>query len=303
MEYKVIPDAVSTERAPGRRSGLTRALQATIVLVLVASSAATAILIRRWLGSGNSRLVSITDGRIRMTIILVGISCLLAILNGLALERSRPRWPALAGFALAFGGLVPGVVEAWGWWRWGWQFLIFPIATVWAWSLALGLIALLSTAHLPRRWWWVRQSAVLAIFLLALFVSDRLWLPWKSMGGTFPPAWLDVAAVGAMCAGVITVVLHELGKLKGRETLAESLMRVRLSCPRCGSTEQLSVGDSLCENCHLRLVIEIGEAHCDACGYPLYRLPGHVCPECGTPFKRIPSETEGESEIVPGRVE
>lgn len=57
-------------------------------------------------------------------------------------------------------------------------------------------------------------------------------------------------------------------------------VKMKMTCPQCQQWLEAPSGPVSCEDCGLRMVIEIKEPRCD-CGYLLYELQGNVCPECG----------------------
>ena len=88
---------------------------------------------------------------------------------------------------------------------------------------------------------------------------------------------------GVTIAGGIAIssALHRENKPHGKlvRTIPKRV-KMKMTCPRCEQWLQASSGPARCEDCGLRLIIEIQEPRCP-CGYLLYELKGNVCPECG----------------------
>lgn len=79
----------------------------------------------------------------------------------------------------------------------------------------------------------------------------------------------------------ISIAMRRENKPRGKlvRTIPKRV-KMKMTCPRCEQWLQASSGPARCEDCGLRLIIEIQEPRCP-CGYLLYELKGNVCPECG----------------------
>ena len=93
-----------------------------------------------------------------------------------------------------------------------------------------------------------------------------------------------LAAVGAL-ATIYLIIRHPLKlHIPGEDVLPQT----QLSCPRCGLTQQVRVGETLCAGCRLLIIVETEEGRCRKCHYRLRGTTGEACPECG--------------ETIPGRL-
>lgn len=79
----------------------------------------------------------------------------------------------------------------------------------------------------------------------------------------------------------LSLAVHRQNKPRGKlvRTIPKRV-KMKMTCPQCQQWLEAPSGPARCEDCGLRMVIEIKEPRCD-CGYLLYELKGNVCPECG----------------------
>lgn len=145
-------------------------------------------------------------------------------------------------------------------------------------SAALAHSGLLSLASLGRFRWILSTTrvvaAALAVFAIAQII-DSFYV--EDMLGKIVAA----AGVFATFGTLALPILHRMSKMGvvGLVTVAADAA-ISLTCPRCGSTEEVRPGESSCSSCDLGFSIELRENRCP-CGYSLYGLTGENCPECG----------------------
>jgi len=156
--------------------------------------------------------------------------------------------------------------------------------TSWTITVWLCYIGLLSVARLQRGLAWARRWTVVVSVLLVGVILYSAW--------TQPdyPQWRYIfQAIGVLslllaCGTIAVPVFHHMSKMKQRECLRTTSVRVALTCPRCSTTQEVAIGGSRCNQCNLQITLEIEEEQCAKCGYLLYKLESGRCPECGTPF-------------------
>jgi hypothetical protein len=157
-------------------------------------------------------------------------------------------------------------------------------------AIALPHIGLIAMARLRRSYVWVRVATVLAIAALGLLIITMIIFEgedeylFRVMGAI---AILDV------CGTLTVPVLHRVSAIKDPVSIEAPILEIGLTCPRCRQTQQVQVGRSQCAGCGLRLLIEIDEERCEACGYVLYGIESTRCPECGEPIARSGSDEGG----------
>ena len=99
----------------------------------------------------------------------------------------------------------------------------------------------------------------------------------------------DFLTIGLVFGWVVTILglaaisLAVRRENKPRGKLIRTIpkrVKMKMTCPQCQQWLEAPSGPARCEDCGLRLIIEIQEPRCP-CGYLLYELKGNVCPECG----------------------
>ena len=99
----------------------------------------------------------------------------------------------------------------------------------------------------------------------------------------------DFLTIGLVFGWVVTILglaaisLAVRRENKPRGKLIRTIpkrVKMKMTCPQCQQWLEAPSGPARCEDCGLRLIIEIQEPRCP-CGYLLYELQGNVCPECG----------------------
>ncbi len=132
---------------------------------------------------------------------------------------------------------------------------------------------------------WVRAGTIVAAVLtggliVAMVIDDRFFgvRPGFHVLGRF-------AAAGGILAGCGTLAMLVLARLTRRveyEPVLPELTEITVVCPRCRKKQLISLGDSACTACRLRISVRIEDPRCPQCDYLLYGLTADRCPECGT---------------------
>jgi len=221
-----------------------------------------------------------TGIKVLVTTMLVAIVGVLSLANATAAAHgSRLGLPGMAAACLA---VAPTAVIIWmdsTLWSPGTEELAFKSAG------CLGVAAaaaahsgLLSLAGIGRFRWVLSTTrvagAALAAFAVAQIIDD--FHVDDTLG--------KIIAAGGVFAtfGTLAVpILHRMSGMSpaGLVTVAADAA-ISLTCPRCGSAEEIRAGESACSSCGIGFSIELRENRCP-CGYPLYGLAGKTCPECG----------------------
>ncbi len=227
-----------------------------------------------------------SEEEILTTALLLGLYSLPALACSIVLGKGRLKpimWLGIVGSLLAWVLWMPIV-----WmnpWQWTSQFDVeevifktgFTLTFISIWALHLGLMNLLT---LDRAWFGHARVATLGVVgLLTLVGIIALWFEYDD-------DWF-LRAVGVLgilsgCGTLVTPIFALLDHLK-RRTSRESIptsITMKISCPRCHTTQQMNLGRSRCSQCGLRIELHVEEPRC-ACGYLLYELTSNQCPECG----------------------
>lgn len=132
---------------------------------------------------------------------------------------------------------------------------------------------------------WVRAGTIVAAgltagLIVAMVIDDRFFgvRPGFHVLGRF-------SAAGGIMAGCGTLALLVLARLTRRveyEPALPELTEITVVCPRCREKQLISLGDSACTTCRLRISVRIEDPRCPQCDYLLYGLTADRCPECGT---------------------
>jgi hypothetical protein len=207
--------------------------------------------------------------------LLVGSLCLI---GGSARERAWRFIGVAAGVAAAAIGVQQAAPSR-------------PSGELWPWYTALcaalvaiALANLLMLARLSGGWWWLRAATIGAGFGAAAGVAASTFSEWSLSWEVFDQAigrFTAAAGILAACGALAIVARHRLGRRFIVDSAATSFDSVRLSCPRCGKSQQAPVGESPCAGCRLLLSVRVSEPRCASCGYSLLDLKDDRCPECG----------------------
>ncbi|MHC4609815.1 MAG: hypothetical protein ACYS7M_05655 [Planctomycetota bacterium] len=117
---------------------------------------------------------------------------------------------------------------------------------------------------------------VFAAAMITLLWSDW-WKPHGEAVGVASTFW----GLGTLTAmGTLWALVRRRKKKHPTTDSVSPGTRLRLTCPRCETEQELPSGLVRCGNCRQALLIEVEEPRCE-CGYLLFRLEGDRCPECG----------------------
>lgn len=213
------------------------------------------------------------------TVALFSITSLVCVFNW---ARGSWRPAAVLGLVLAPCSLALFLADIWAHISWGHARLVEEAMALGAtWSILMPLLGLLGLARLNKRWLWTRAGTQLMAALTALFIT------WFVVADPHPDDdWfrvLGVLLVLTSCGAICVPVLHWINVLHAPGRIITTPLQLKLTCPRCDTTQELAAGASQCGKCGLKFRIEIEEEHCPKCGYALYKLTSAQCPECGTP--------------------
>ncbi len=155
--------------------------------------------------------------------------------------------------------------------------------TIGVWGAHFGLLSLFQlTGRYSKH---VRNATYFFASLLALFILAAVIIEPESEIYFRALLLLIIFTVcGTLITPTLTVI--ELVKSRASHGSVPSKVNIELTCPRCGSHQDIKPGNARCRNCSLRINIELEEPRC-TCGYLLYRLQGETCPECGKTIPEI----------------
>jgi hypothetical protein len=197
-------------------------------------------------------------------------------------QRGRRRLVPLLGAVLSSSALVTILLTIW-------LNVNYPVSDMLAraavvasaWGVLFPVLGFLGLARLRQSWVWTRRLAQLAACVFAIVITTIFVL---KLFTTEAAQVLGVVAIVASCGALCVLALHWLGGIRTREDYVTTRGTFTLTCPRCETAQQVSVGRSKCGQCGLAFRIDIEEERCAKCGYVLYNLLADRCPECGTPM-------------------
>lgn len=225
-----------------------------------------------------------------------------AVLAGLSLfgvgTRTTPwRW---IGVLAAAAALAMGLVGIWNELRdppmWFVQALIV--------ALAVGLANVLNALRFEGVQRWVALgtigtvllTATLASYLNIITVGFRSDLESDDLLVRLIAAGSIVSVCGLL-AITIFLAANRRALVTGSAAVKE-ITRIRVTCPRCATRSDASVGHDRCPGCGLLFLFRVAEPRCVKCEYNLLDLKGDRCPECGTPVSE--SVAAASVPVVPG---
>lgn len=225
------------------------------------------------------------EERVMLSTAAVAATAILSLAAAIPLEVGRRRVVGWLGIVSAAAALAMSLVAIWspqGLTEFFWK----QYGVTWVMAVATPHAGLLSLARLRRQWGIIQTAAITVIVILAAqLVSVILF---EIHDDTFIRI-AGIFGIATACGTIAVPILHRVSAIQTRETVQTVELSLSLTCPRCGTQQQLGVGRSACQKCALRFLIEIEENNCPKCGYPLYKLESAVCPECGTPVLQQPA--------------
>jgi hypothetical protein len=229
----------------------------------------------------------------------LGLVAACLLVNARCGDRRHFRYPAVALTAAAW---VLSLVLIWLWdapeRAYGVLALMIAVAVFFA------CLNLLLMAKLRKSQEWARLVTMACAGAGAVVIPILLLLKHG----------LGEAMLGVLVLGVLTVcggvAISVLGFMNRRADEAEAaaaaaavaVKSLRLTCPRCETTQRVGVGDSSCATCGMEFAIRAIEPRCTACGYLLYGPRQGVCPECGAELGvgAMAGKVEGEVRVEVG---
>jgi Zn finger protein HypA/HybF involved in hydrogenase expression len=113
---------------------------------------------------------------------------------------------------------------------------------------------------------------------------------WIAIGNIADEFITRLSIAATVCAGCGTVAMGLLVAFNRKALPAQEVLdlkEIKLICPACKKRLALPVRDSAvhgsCEECGLRIDMQLRLPRCNKCGYSLYMLKTDRCPECGSP--------------------
>jgi hypothetical protein len=219
---------------------------------------------------------------------------------------NNDKWFATAGACSAIGILAVASLAGVGtqpfrWWRWlGVIASLIAIAgglySIWMdvnsggglFAVIISIAAVVAHANLclfvpltPGQKWVRVVTILFAIAAAALVDVLALQEDYKF---DFPMAENLAAASGiiASCGSLALLVLARINRNLDRVPVLSELKELTLFCPGCHKKQTMSVGDSACTTCGLKIHVRLEEPRCPKCDYLLFMLQSDRCPECGT---------------------
>ena len=230
------------------------------------------------------------ERRVMLTTVLVAVAAILGLVSVIPWEQRR--WHPIGPFASSAVLIALGLVllAIWFFRLTDQKLFVKPMLSSCILAVALPHLGVLSLARLRKQYELARLMTVVVIAVLAVQLIVTSWTDvltnvvwYRAMG---------ILGIVVVCGTIAVPVLHRVSGISAREAIETVELKLALTCPRCATSQTLSVGRSVCSSCGLKFVIEIEEEHCAVCGYSLYRLESAACPECGTPFARAGAHAE-----------
>ena len=228
------------------------------------------------------------ETRLIATTLSVGLFSITALGAAIVYERARWRPLMILAFAVSGAGLLLYLYVIWLHEQlaprqfYFYELLVKAMLITATWAVALphmGLIGLAPRSAPMLR--WLRLLSIVFVCTLAALISAFILIETRHYNEEI---WLRAIGVFAILAALGTLVtpifvrIQHLDRTASSESTALSL---KLTCPRCLTTQTLNSGTSRCRNCRLKFRIEIEEPRCPSCGYLLHMLTEPRCPECG----------------------
>jgi ribosomal protein L37E len=265
--------------------------QRTLLFCFLASIAACGALGVYCLLLGN---MGPLEARILGSTALVGAASILGLIGVMTWEQRRWHPMGMLGVIFAAIALLLSLTIIWAselGFRWleTNEDLLKSLGVAWVLAVALPHISLLSFARLHAQYLWVRRMTIIAIGFLAALVIHTILT--EGDGGDMVVRLIGIFAIADVCGTIAMPILHRVSAIRTRESYRTTDLQLSLTCPRCDTTQDLSVGRSNCTKCGLKFVIDIEEQLCPHCGYALYKLESANCPECGQAVLNRPENT------------
>jgi hypothetical protein len=226
----------------------------------------------------------------------ISFYCILALACAATLDRQLGKlggYISIGGLLVCLPSCLLTLSTIW-FWEWIYDYLIddddvifriIVMAIVWP-SYYAHMSLLFLPGSLRGRIIWVRRTAITASSLLAGTLTIWIWFYLDDGEDLIFRVFGILAIVGA-AASVLLPILLRLAKVKKIDEIVSTPIEVEFTCPKCETTQSQVAGKRFCENCGLKIVLEIEEPRCEGCGYHLYMLEAENCPECGRVIPEI----------------
>lgn len=156
-------------------------------------------------------------------------------------------------------------------------------------ATAIGLANVLNTLKLEGVQRWVALATIGTVLFTSVLVSYLNFITdgfRSDVGPADLVVRLMIAGVIVSACGLLAITIFLAANRRALATTSASVKKisaVKVTCPRCATTNDAAVGCSCCIGCGLIFLIELAEPRCVKCEYNLLDLKGDLCPECGTP--------------------
>lgn len=188
---------------------------------------------------------------------------------------------------------VLGAIAAWGMGCWGiWNELNDPpmwfLQALFV-GITIGICNILNTLELQGFQRYVAlgtMAMVLASFAFATYLNiTTIGFKGADFEQDFAARLLAASSIISVC-GLLAIVIFLAANRRALVTHSgaiKEIKNIRITCPRCASKCDASVGTSRCNGCGLLFILQLAEPRCIKCEYNLLDLKSDRCPECGTP--------------------
>lgn len=214
-----------------------------------------------------------------------------ACLFGMATRKAPWRW---LGVLASLAALAMGL---WGIWNelndppmWFLQAFFIAIAVG-----VCNVLNMLDFSGVQRYVALGTMAMVLASFAFATYLNlTTVGFRTADFEQDFAARLLAASCIISIC-GLLAIVIFIAANRRALVTHSgaiQEIKAVRITCPRCASKCDASVGTSRCKGCGLLFLLQLAEPHCIKCEYNLLDLKSDRCPECGTPVaESMPAAT------------
>lgn len=172
-----------------------------------------------------------------------------------AYEKKSLDYLSVPGLILSILGILFFLPVIWAEWI-ELEFYWRSMASTVIFAFAIAHVCLLSLAELNEKHRWVFYVAMASILGLASLFSMMIVFEIDEEG------LIRLAGVLGIIDGCTTLtipILYKLGSEDLESSSPQTFEEIELICPRCGNRDRYPMGEVTCEECSLRLRVEIME--------------------------------------------
>lgn len=158
---------------------------------------------------------------------------------------------------------------------WYWRGMV--LVTIWAWALPWA--AALASTRFTNAFHWVRLASIVMVICFAAVLT--LLVLTETFDHEVGAKLLGILGIFVALGTISTPILYRATRIERAASIDPTLLRLKLTCPRCLLEQTVGTGESRCVRCRLKFHIEMEEPRCPGCGYLLHMLTEPRCPECG----------------------